>query len=195
MSSSTTSQQFFEAKYAADQDPWNFASSPSELARYDAILSALAGRTYQHAFEPACSVGVLTARLATISARVSAFDLSPTAVARANERCASLPHVDIRCATIADTLPDESVDLLVLSEVGYYFTRDEWTGLLSRLLPSCPDGCTVLAAHWLGSSPDHRVSGDEVHEILRASPLLQLSREERHETFRLDRFRLSLSCS
>ena len=185
-----TSPDFFEAKYRADPDPWNFSSSASELARYDAVLAALAGRHFRHGLEPACSVGVLTARLARICDRVSASDLSPTAVARAGERCAGLSNVAVRCASVVDLLPDPDVDLLVLSEIGYYFSPEDWTQLLDRLLPRLGIGCTVLGVHWLGVSADHVTGGDAVHAILRAHPRLQLLQEERHHTFRLDRFQV-----
>jgi len=105
MNPSPTSADFFEAKYQANPDPWDFASSATELFRYDTTIAALGSRRYRHAFEPACSLGVLTARLATVCDRVSAFDFSPTAAAQAADRCAALPNVDIRCASIADAIP------------------------------------------------------------------------------------------
>ena len=95
MTTNTTSQTFFEEKYANDPDPWAFASSAYELNRYDATISALQRRRYQRAFEPGCSVGVLTARLATLCDHVDAIDISPTAVERARERCRDLHNVSL----------------------------------------------------------------------------------------------------
>lgn len=183
-----TSPDFFEAKYRAEADPWSFASSETELARYNTALAALGDRRFQHAFEPACSVGVLTRRLAQVCDQVSAFDLSPTAVAHARERCADLPNVEIRCASLADLLPDASVDLLVLSEIGYYFTPEHWARILDRLIGCLLPGCLVVGVHWLGTSEDHVTGGDEVHAALRAQRRLRLLNAERHETFRLDLF-------
>lgn len=188
MISDRTSSAFFEAKYKEREDPWEFASSPDELFRYDRTLNAINHRRYRRAFEPACSVGVLTARLAGICERVSAFDVSETAASRAAERCAGMVNVEVRCASLADTLPARDVDLLLLSEVGYYFEAEDWERLLNTLLSCVQRGCTVLAVHWLGSSEDHCMSGDEVHSLLRAHHSLQLEHEERYPNFRLDRF-------
>lgn len=188
ITASTTSADFFEAMYRRDDDPWRFASKPEELLRYAAIISALAGRRYRRAFEPGCSVGVLTEALAGICDAVEAQDLSATAVERARAQTARVSGVNVAVGSLADGLPPGSFDLLVLSEIGYYFTPREWGALLERLIAPLPPGATVLASHWLGRSVDHVMHGDEVHEILRSRADLRLTKQERHETFRLDRW-------
>jgi SAM-dependent methyltransferase len=188
IATSTTSAEFFEAMYRRDDDPWRFASKPEELLRYAAIISALADRRYKRAFEPGCSVGVLTEALAGICDAVEARDLSETAVERARQRTAGLPGVSVEVGSLADGLPPGSFDLLVLSEIGYYFTPRAWSALLDQLIAPLAPGTTVLASHWLGQSADHVMHGDEVHEILRSRADLRLTQQERHETFRLDRW-------
>ncbi len=183
----TSSPAFFEAKYQKEADPWSFSSKPSELFRYDCIIGALAHQRYVSAFEPGCSVGVLTERLALLCDHVHALDFSATAAARARERCACLPHVTVECASMPDVLPSATTDLLVLSEIGYYFPLAEWMALAKSMIEPLRPGTTVLAAHWLGYSKDHTLSGDEVHAALLALPSLALDHSERHPTFRLDR--------
>ena len=187
MSLPQTSPEFFEAMYRSDPDPWNFSGSRYELDRYDTILKALASRRYHSAFEPGCSIGVLTEKLAGICDRLLSIDFSTTAVEQARARCAGKPHVEIRCASVFDTLPDPGLDLLVLSEIGYYFSPAEWAGLLDTLVDRVRPGGNVLAAHWLGHSRDHTSLGDEVHRVVRAHPQLRLEHEEHPEGFRLDR--------
>ena len=92
MNHSTTSRAFFEEKYKGSEDPWRFASSSYELGRYDAIINALSFRRYRRAFEPACSIGVLTEQLAIICDRVDATDISSTAVEQAIHRCQAAPE-------------------------------------------------------------------------------------------------------
>jgi protein-L-isoaspartate O-methyltransferase len=184
----TTSAAFFEAMYQRNADPWNFASKPEELLRYAAIISTLAGRRYRRAFEPGCSVGVLTDALAGICDEVVARDLSETAVERARHRTAGMPGVSIQVGSLTEGLPPGSFDLLVLSEIGYYFTPRDWNALLDRLIAPLEPGTTVLASHWLGESDDHLMHGDDVHAILRSRRDLRLTQQERHETFRLDRW-------
>jgi SAM-dependent methyltransferase len=184
----TSSPSFFEAKYQKNPDPWNFSRSAYELGRYDAIVAALNYRRYRHAFEPGCSIGILTERLAQLCDGVLAIDFTPTAAASAAARCAHLKQVEIRCGSITDSIAGYKFDLLVLSEIGYYFKPEEWRRIATTLIDAVPAGGTVLAAHWLGHSEDHCISGDVVHEILRSNPQLHLEHEERNEFLWLDRW-------
>lgn len=184
----TSSPGFFEAKYKADPDPWRFATNDYELGRYSTVISAISGGRYRHAFEPGCSIGLLTQLLAEHCELVYAIDFSPSAAMQAAHRCAHLSNVKVYCASILDPLPANEFDLLVLSEIGYYFSNDEWQRISGQLVDPLPLGATVLAAHWLGSSQDHCISGDEVHEVLRGHPALRLDHSERHDLMRLDRF-------
>ncbi len=188
MRNDSTSQNFFEQKYRIDSDFWNFASSPYEQGRYDSILAVLQYRRYARAFEPGCSIGVLTQRLAGICDRVEAMDIAPTAVEQARERCRQLTQVNVICGALPEVPFTGSFDLVVLSEIGYYFESDTLhclaTDLVGRLRPSG----VLLATHWLGVSEDHRLSGDQVHEVLRSLHGVTLEHSEQHVGFRLDRW-------
>ena len=188
MTTHSSSAEFFEAKYQEALDPWNFAGSSYELRRYKAISDALSHRRYLRAFEPGCSVGVLTEQLAGLCDEILAIDFSPTAVLRAQQRCAALKNVTIRCASLSELLPVRGFDLIVLSEIGYYFDPEEWKDTTTKLVRPMDAGATLLATHWLGISSDHRVSGDQVHEILGSIPGLRLEQSERDDAFRLDRW-------
>lgn len=187
MSPDTTSQAFFEEKYRRNPDPWSFASSPYELSRYRATLAALTGRHFRRAFEPGCSVGVLTERLGWLADSVEAIDIAPAAVAQAKLRCRARANVHIRQGKLPGDLPEGPLDLVVFSEIGYYFDAptlaDIGASLAQRLV--APGG-TLLAVHWTGISPDHLLRGEEVHSVLRALPGLTLQHAEVHEHFLLD---------
>jgi predicted TPR repeat methyltransferase len=184
---SHSSSAFFEKKYQQHPDPWNFSSDAYELRRYGAIVSALTHQHYKSAFEPGCSIGVLTEQLAEFCDRVEAIDFSPTAVVQAQIRCERLNHVTVRCAMLNEASVESVHDLLVLCEIGYYFSSETWKSLSSALIEAMHDGGTVVVAHWLGTSKDHETSGDEVHGIVLSNSLLQLQHSERHHNFRLDR--------
>ena len=188
MTADTTSQAFFESKYQADPDPWKFATSRYEIARYEAILAELSGRPYRRAFEPGCSIGLLTSRLASLCDQVEAIDISPTAVAQAQVRCKHLPNVCITCGTLPADVPPGTFDLIVLSEIGYYFKESALYNLACVLAAKLEERGTLLAAHWLGYSKDHVLSGDRVHEVLMTVGGLRHSHAERHEGFRIDRW-------
>ncbi|MGC2402245.1 MAG: SAM-dependent methyltransferase [Acidobacteriaceae bacterium] len=182
-----SSAAFFEAKYQEKADPWDFSSNLYELQRYDAIISAISHQRYARAFEPGCSIGVLTERLAAYCDEVYAIDFSSIAAVQARARCAHLQQVKIDCAAFPGGTPAKDFDLMVLSEIGYYFTLQDWQRISSALIDSIPKGATVLAAHWLGQSQDHHISGDEVHEILLAHGKLRVEHMERNSNLRLDR--------
>jgi SAM-dependent methyltransferase len=184
----TSSEQFFEEKYAASADPWAFATSGYERERYRTIVKALSHRRYQRAFEPGCSIGILTRDLADLCDRVEAIDVSPSAVARAQERCFGLDNVKIAQGKLPDAIPAGSFDLIVFSEIGYYLAPDVLLRVASQLVTHLAIDGVLLAAHWLGQSPDHRLTGDEVHTLLGSIPEIERTLAERHEGFRLERW-------
>jgi SAM-dependent methyltransferase len=186
MSPPDTSLDFFEAMYRRDADPWDFASSEYEQGRYQAILNALDGRIYARAFEPGCSIGVLTAGLAGHCDRVDAMDLSPSAIKQAKSRCRGLKNVHLISGSLAEAMPEGEFDLIVLSEIGYYFHEARLQEIAERLVRRLQHGGHLLAAHWLGESPDHVLSGDQVHEVLGRIAGLSRVRSERHAGFRLE---------
>ena len=187
MRHATTSRDFFDAMYQRNPDPWNFESSPYEKGRYSAILNALEGRHYLRAFEPGCSVGILTQALASYCDWLDAVDISPTAVLRASQRCKHLPNIHIQCGSLPEAIPDCKFDLVVFSEIGYYFEREELRTIIRRLSDGLSCGGVLLAVHWLGTSSDHLLGGDEVHDIIRENDNLYLDSEEHYPLFRLDR--------
>lgn len=188
MNHSTTSRAFFEEKYKRDEDPWKFASSSYELERYDAIIQALSFRRYRRSFEPACSIGVLTEQLATICDRVDAIDISARAVEQAVQRCKLLPNVSIKQRALPADIPAGPFELIVFSEVGYYFKKPQLRALINQLMGSLESEGIFLAAHWLGASHDHILDGNEVHEIISSTNGLIHDHTEHHPGFRLDRW-------
>ena len=158
----------FEALYREAPDPWQFATSPYEQRRYDVALAMLPARHYPRAFEPGCSIGELTARLAPRCDALLAMDCSPTAVRAARERCRDLPQVTIAVGELPGAWPASRFDLIVLSEIGYYFDRADLCALAERAVDALQPGGTLLALHWRGESEDHVLPGDAVHAIVRS---------------------------
>jgi trans-aconitate methyltransferase len=176
----------FEARYRADPDPWQFTSSVYERERYAVTIAALTQPRYANAFEPGCSVGELTALLAPRCDRLLATDVSETAVERARARCASYPQVTVERGDVTAVVVDRPFDLIVFSEIAYYFEASKLESLANRLANDLCLGGTFLAVHWLGRSADHILHGDEAHEVLLGKLPLQHLRAERHPGFRLD---------
>ena len=91
----TLQRENFEARYAANPDPWDFETSAYEHEKYERTLAALGDRRYGRAFEAGCSIGVFTAMLAERCDDLLAVDIAQAAVDAARERLAAVNHVRI----------------------------------------------------------------------------------------------------
>jgi SAM-dependent methyltransferase len=171
----------FDALYRDDADPWAFTTSRYELDKYDTTVAGLHAARYTRCFEPACSIGVLTERLAVRADAVVACDASPVAIGTARERLRDVQNVEFVAAVIPEWWPSGTFDLVVLSELGYYWDIPGWRDVLRRVAHSLAPGGELMAVHWLGSSPDHVLDGATVHRELAAKfgpPDLHLERFE-----------------
>jgi SAM-dependent methyltransferase len=164
MSDRSLPAAYFDTIYQEYDDPWSFATSEYELAKYDATLASLPRARYRSGFEIGCSIGVLTARLARRSMTLLAVDVSEIALERARTRCALIPNVRFERLTVPEEFPDEIFDLIVLSEVGYYWSRTD-LDRARRLITSHlePNG-HVLLVHWTPPVADYPLTGDAVHQ-------------------------------
>ena len=187
---SVVSAEAFESRYQENPDPWNYKASPYERGKYLVTLESLSRPRYANAFEPACSVGELTAMLATRCGRLLATDVSETAVERARSRCAGLHNVRIECRDLRTELDQQTeagpFDLIVLSEVGYYFDMESLSVLARRLGDALCSNGELIAVHWRGHSNDHVLHGDEVHRCLLHALPLQHRLGDHHPGYRLD---------
>jgi SAM-dependent methyltransferase len=151
----------FEEKYRDLGDPvalQDVALRAAALRHRDGHAPAL---RYRRAFEPGCSVGELTARLAFRADALLAMDCSPTAVETARARCRGLDHVSFTLGELPAAWPAGRFDLVVLSEIGYYFDRADLRRIVSRSADALLPGGTLLALHWRGHSKDHVLHGDD----------------------------------
>lgn len=174
---------YFTRMYDAAQDPWEFASRWYEQRKYALCLAMLPRPRYRRVLEPACSVGVLTVRLARRADEVVASDLVPAAVDRARERVGrevdDPARVLLDRRDLRDPLPEGEFDLVVLSECLYYLHADEQRELMARVLERLSGDGHVLVSHWRPRVPEYHQDGDEVHDALeRTEGLRVLARYE-----------------
>jgi SAM-dependent methyltransferase len=176
----------FEDLYRADEDPWGFATSPYEDAKYVRTVAALGDRRFTRGLELGCSIGVLTQRLAERCDRLIALDASPTAVARARERLGEREDVELAVAVIPEDLPAGPFDLIVASEILYYFAAPALGALLDALEARLALGGPLLAVHWRRPTRTYPLRGDGVHTLLRERPALRPVHTERTDDYVLD---------
>lgn len=183
-----TPRSYFEELYGRDDDPWGFATSFYETRKYAVTVACLPEDHYQSAFEPGCSIGVLTERLAGRCDTLLAVDLMEGVVGSARSRTARWAGVTVERRTLPDEWPDGPFDLLVLSELCYYFDEPVLRGMLATATRSLRPGATVVAVHWRGPT-DYPLTGDQAHRVLAETAGLDRVVQHWEETFALDVWR------
>ena len=156
----------FEARYAAQGDPWGYAKSEYEQRKYAATLAACGPGPFDCALELGGSIGVFSAQLAPRCRHLVTLDAAPTAVAAARERLADAPHVDVVLGAIPTAIPDSCYDLVLASEILYYLDADELEATLSALAAHTFPGARVVAVHWRPPGPERPFDAAQVHAAL-----------------------------
>ncbi|HEX5849796.1 MAG TPA: SAM-dependent methyltransferase [Rubrobacter sp.] len=159
-------REYFEKLYAESEDPWDFEVSQYEQNKYARTLSTLGDRTFRRAFEAGASIGVFTEMLAGRCDELVAVDVSERAVSVARRRLAGKDHVRVERRTLPEQMPEGPFDLIVASEVLYYFPREEMLTVLSGFEHELAPGGVLLAVHWRRKTETYPLQGDEVHELL-----------------------------
>ena len=161
---------YFDAAYARRPDPWGFETRWYENRKRAITLAALPAERYESAFEIGCSIGVLTELLAERCASLLAVDISQAAVDRARSRLVGSPQVTVERMDVGRRFPDRRFDLVLLSEVGYYFDTATLDEVLERIETSLGHSGTLVACHWRHPVDDYPLSGDDVHAAIRKRP-------------------------
>jgi SAM-dependent methyltransferase len=117
-------RDYFENLYAQSTDPWGFETSEYERRKYERTLESLGDRRFRRAFEAGSSIGVFTAMLAPRCDELLAVDTSQKAVEIAGERLAEHPRVRVERRTLPEEMPVGPFDLIVASEVLYYWPQE-----------------------------------------------------------------------
>lgn len=184
----TLPPEYFEKIYEKDEDPWDYTSSEYEAEKYRATLKALARGRYDSAFEIGCSIGVLTERLAKKCEKLLSVDASEKAVEEAKERCKNLPNVEFRVMQIPAELPAGKFDLVLISEVGYYLSPEDWQAAMEEIFAHLAEKAQVALVHWTPPVHDYPQTGDEIHDSFAvfAEGKMRNLENGRAEKYRLD---------
>ncbi len=188
----TLSQTYFDDVYRANDDPWNFTTSEYERNKYKDTIDSLGRAHYQNAFEIGTSIGVLTAQLAKRCDQLLTVDASELPLKQARERLKDVPHVTIRQMAVPDQFPDGLFDLILVSEVAYYWSMEDLRKAQQLMVEHLQQGGQILLVHWTPQVHDYPLTGDEVHDeflaISRDGQSLRHLHGHRAEEYRLDLF-------
>lgn len=168
---------YFEKLYADSSDPWELGVRWYEQRKYAITMALLPNQRYRHAFEPGCSIGVLTELLTGRCDRVTATDVASAALQGADRRLAAAgrrDQVTLVRRSLDEPWPPGPFDLVVLSEVGYYLQADRLREVLDRECPRLLRGAIIVAVHWRHRVDDYPIPGDRVNDVVAATSGLHL---------------------
>lgn len=187
----TLPAEYFEAMFRGDRDPWGLESRAYEAAKHARSVESLDGRQYRQALEVGCAGGMLTQRLAPLCDLLLAIDVSPTALDRARRRCQGAPRVTFECLNFPEQTPEtKEFDLLILSEVAYYWSDEDLGRAADWMARELVPGANILLVHWTGET-DYPQTGDGAVTGLRSrlGDVVAEIRAERTAEYRLDVWR------
>lgn len=161
----STPARYFDELYASE-DPYGYRDRWYEQRKRSLLLASLPLARYRSAWELGCSNGELTVELGQRCDRVLATDLSERAVTLTRERSAHLDNVTAQQATHPVEWPDETFDLIVFSEIGYFLSQPDLDMSCARMRNALHAAGTLIACHWLAPFEEAPLSGRDVHETL-----------------------------
>lgn len=159
----------FEQLYAASPDPWQVRNSCYEQRKRAIVLASLHQPRYRNVYEPGCGNGEMSAALAARCDRLLAVDGAASAVAAAQLRLAGLPGCTVALASLPDDWPQDQFDLIVISELAYYFEGESLQALADAAAGSLAPGGMLLLCHWRHDFDDRATGTDAVHAVFGAA--------------------------
>ncbi len=155
-----------EQFYAESDDPWGFRTRWYEKRKRDILVAALPREQFGSCWELGCSIGELTAALATRCERVFATDGNARAVEEARKRVSAFPRVRVEHQIHPEEWPDEQFDLIVFSELGYNFEAEVLRAFAERFRTALTPAGTLVACHWRYDVEGCPLNGNQVQQML-----------------------------
>jgi len=180
-----TAAEAFDRLYREASDPYASALPQYRYQRrkYRALLSILPKRQYGNALDIGCGLGVFSRALAPYAERVLGIDVSPHAVAQAEELSRELGNVRFEQGDIQTFERPGAFDLVVLADVIYYLSSlsDESVAAIAKHLAALlqPGGLLLLVNHYFfGIDPASRMTR-RIHDTFRGESALAVVNERR----------------
>jgi SAM-dependent methyltransferase len=185
--------EHFERIYARDADPWKTESSEYERSKFERTLAAIPDGPVPRALDVGCSTGVLSALLADRCDELTAVDFSERAAEATRERLAGLRDVSVERLDLPAEMPTGPFDLVVCSEVLWYWSPAEVLDGLRRIESALAPGGALIAVGWTGDDPEAPMTGPEVNALIAARTVLEhtLHEAEPGAGYVIDRWELA----
>lgn len=142
-----TAADFDPVYGAAADDAWNYSKNPFEKARFDIVTRTLSDVPTTKVLEVGCAEGHLTRRMAGHASDLLACDIVNEAIDRARTNCRDLRNVRFLRMDVRTGWPGEMFDLLVYSDVLYFFSKKEVRQVIGDSARYVNDGGHLLFAN------------------------------------------------
>jgi SAM-dependent methyltransferase len=127
---------------------WDFSSPYSQKWHHwvlDRIAAQLGSAQWGDTLEAGCSEGIFTAYLASRCRSISACDISPVALERANDRCAQYPNVRFNLVDLGKDEIAGKYDLAFAMDIlSCIRGRRRLTSAVNKLVNSLNDGGVLI---------------------------------------------------
>ncbi|WOF23944.1 bifunctional PIG-L family deacetylase/class I SAM-dependent methyltransferase [Microbacterium betulae] len=157
----------FDAFHERHDDPWGLESRWYERRKRDLLLASLPRERFARALELGCAGGATSRELASRASSLVAVDASEVALSRARRNGAP-SNVRFEQWTLPDEWPAGDFDLIVLSELGYYWSAERLARALDRIDASAAGDAVLVACHWRHPIDTAPLGGDDVHAAIAA---------------------------
>ncbi|MDV3456850.1 class I SAM-dependent methyltransferase [Sphingomonas sp. HF-S4] len=137
----------FEAKFAADPDPWFTFSDRDEAHKRQAILHALGSGKRGRILELAAGNGSNSATLARRTLRLDATEGTAEGTALVAKAIADCPGARALRLALPDPFPSPRYDAIIVAEVLYYLTARVMAETARRVSRALPVGGRLVLAH------------------------------------------------
>ena len=170
-----TSDAALDDLHRLHEEPWQVDTSWYEQRKRSLLMAMLPQARFEHAVEVGCSTGALSVDLARRCDALTIIDASPQALAAAERRFLSsglATPVHALLGSAPSVWPEEPVDLVVISEVGYFLSPQQLRDLVRRIVDEDGRGrgLTVVLAHWRHAIEGWPMDAEAVHAAFLEAP-------------------------
>lgn len=166
----STPIDLFEEKFDGSSDPWGFRTRWYERRKREILLASLPRERFGRGLELGCANGELTAPLAERCAHLVAVDGAAEALRLARARVGDVDEVRFDLRRLPEDWPEGAFDLVVVSEIAYYWSADALSEAIDRIDGSLTDDGVLVLCHWRHAMADAAVTAELVHTAFDAAP-------------------------
>lgn len=162
----TTPVARFAALYQADDDPWRTRHDHYEQRKREVTLASLPRSHYRRGLDAGCGSGALTDALCALCGELVAVDAVSEAVSATRHAVAEHRNATVKVARLPHEFPAGTFDLLVFSEILYYFDDTDLSRTLDATASALDPGGDLVVVDWRPAASDAPRDAGDVHRVL-----------------------------